>query len=188
VLQGAGKSHLYLQPTGTAGAPAPAGHQNGELYVDSAGVLYYFKGGAFWPVLVGGAATGAVTMLPAPIRLVETRPAYQDPSPDQTHPGRPINGGETWDIPITGRVVNGGPVPLGAKAVIGNVTVANPVSGGYLTLFPQGASLPSTSSINFNAGAAIANGVIVGLSSAGHMAIYASAQTDIIFDAAGYVL
>jgi hypothetical protein len=138
---------------------------------------------------VGYKHNPGTTMLPAPIRLLETRPAYQDPSPDQTHPGRQINAGELWDIVITGRVVNGGPIPTGAKAVIGNVTVTNPVADGYLTLFPQGPSRPpSTSSINFSAGATVANGVIVGLSAAGHLAIYASAQTDVIFDAAGYIL
>jgi hypothetical protein len=133
---------------------------------------------------------GQVTMLPAPIRLLESRPAYQDPSPDQTHPGRPINTGETWIIPITGRVVGGGPIPIGAKAVIGNVTVTNPVSGGYLTVFPEGPlTPPPTSSINYGGpGTTIANGVIVGLSMAGRLSIYASAQTDVIFDAAGYIM
>ena len=38
------------------------------------------------------------------------------------------------------------------------------------------------------AGSTVANGVIVGLSVAGHLSIYCSAQTDVIFDAAGYIV
>jgi hypothetical protein len=176
-----GKSHLYLQPTGTAGAPDPTGHQNGELYVDSTGVLYYFIAGAF-------RALSSVNMLTAPIRLLESRPAWQDPSPGQTKPGRPINNFETWDIPITGQVLGGLSVPAGAKAVIGNVTITNPVAPGFLILFPFGAPQPNTSSINYTPGATVANGVTVGLSASGHMAIYAKGSTDVIFDAAGYVM
>jgi hypothetical protein len=186
VLQGAGKSHLYLQPTATAGAPAPAGHVNGELYVDSAGVLYYFSGGAFRP-LAGGQG-GLTTMLSAPIRLLESRPGFTDPSPGQTKPNQPIAAGDRWDIQITGQVMGGVSVPAGAKAVVGNVTVTNTAAGGYLTLWPTGAAQPGTSSINFGAAATVANGVIVGLSAAGKVSIYGSASTDVIFDASGYVL
>jgi hypothetical protein len=187
ILNGAtAKAHLLLSPGSTAGAPAPAGHVAGELFVDSAGVLYYFNAGAFRP-LAGGAG-GIVTMLSAPIRLLETRPAYQDPSAGQTKPGRKLNNGATFDLQIMGQVMGGLSVPAGAKAVIGNVTATGPVNAGYLTLFPQGSPRPNTSSINYGAGAMVANGVSVGLSMAGFISIYVVGQTHVIFDAAGHIM
>jgi hypothetical protein len=177
-----GKSQVRLVPAGSAGAPAPAGHLAGELYVDSAGILYVFTAGAFF-------ALSSTNMLAAPIRLLESRPAYQDNvSPGQTKPGRRINNGEIWDIPITGQVIGSTSIPAGATAVIGNVTVTNPTVSGFLTLYPFGATAPNTSSINFTPGATVANGVTVGLSAAGHMAIKGAGSTDIIFDAAGYIM
>jgi hypothetical protein len=177
-----GTAPIFLSPGVGAGAPAPAGHLNGELYVDSNGALYYFMRGAF-------RAASSLNMLAAPIRLLESRPAYQDNvSPGQTKPGRPINNGEIWDIAITGQVIGSTSIPAGAKAVIGNVTVTNPTVSGFLTLYPFGATAPNTSSINFTPGATVANGVTVGLSAAGHMAIKGAGSTDIIFDAAGYVM
>jgi hypothetical protein len=176
-----GKAHIFLNPHVNAGPPAPAGHLPGEVYVDSAGVLFYFIAGKF-------RAVSFVEMLSSPIRLLESRLAYQDPQPGQTKPGRPINNGEIWDIAITGQVMGGLSVPAGARAVIGNVTVTNPTVSGFLTLYPFGATAPNTSSINFTPGATVANGVTVGLSAAGHMAIKGAGSTDIIFDAAGYVI
>ncbi len=46
-----GLAPLKLEPSTGAGAPSVTGHQNGEFYVDSAGKLYYFKGGS-WITLV----------------------------------------------------------------------------------------------------------------------------------------
>jgi len=183
------KAQLFLVPNfASMGPPPPGGHQIGELYVDAGGVLYYFNNGAFRPI--GGSAGGITTMLSSPIRLLETRTAYQDNTPGtgQTHPGVKLNNGETFDLPITGHVMNGISVPAGAKAVIGNVTVTGTTGGGYLTLFPLGAAQPNASSINYGAGATVANGVIVGLSAAGHMAIYCYASSDVIFDASGYIM
>jgi hypothetical protein len=186
VIQANGRAQVYLKPSGAAGAPAASGHVAGELYVDSNGVLYYFSGGAFRP-LAGGAG-GITTMLSAPIRLLETRAAFEDPSAGQTKPRRKLNNGETFDLPITGQVLGGISVPAGAKAVIGNVTVTGANAAGFLTLFPNGAARPNTSSINYVTTATVANGVIVGLSAAGHISIYAKIRTHVIFDAAGYVM
>jgi hypothetical protein len=186
VIGATGKAHLFIKPSSAAGAPVPAGHVNGELYVDSAGVLYYFSAGAFSP-LAGGLG-GITTMLSAPIRLLETRVAFENPSAGQTKPHRRLNNGETFDLPITGQVLGGISVPAGAKAVIGNVSVTGPLAPGFLTLFPQGAALPTTSSINYVTGQTLNNACVVGLSAAGHISIYVKGKTHVIFDAAGYVM
>ena len=56
-------------------------------------------------------------------------------------------------------------VPAGAKAVALNVTVISPTGTGHLTLWPAGTSLPTVSTLNYNAGEpALANGAIVPLS------------------------
>ena len=83
-------------------------------------------------------------------------------------------------------------MPNGAIGVVGNVTVVQPTGGGDLRLYPGGAPLPGTSSINFAKGQIIANGVIVGLDSNGQMNIKvdmpAGTATHVLFDASGYIM
>ncbi|MGZ3716297.1 MAG: hypothetical protein ACXVA4_12830, partial [Ktedonobacterales bacterium] len=60
---------------------------------------------------------------------------------------------------------------------------------GHLRLYPQGAPLPNTSSINYVAGQTVANGVTVGLSSTGKISIFVSnGGAKVILDVAGYVM
>ena len=83
-----------------------------------------------------------------------------------------------------------GGVLSGAKAVTGNVTVANPTAAGAVYVGPQGLVSPETSTINFKAGQAIANNLTVALSPTGTLsATYIASDgntTDLIFDVTGY--
>jgi len=73
----------------------------------------------------------------------------------------PLNDQETRSFAVQGTTCG---VPVGAKAITGNVTVVSPNGPGYLSLFPSGISKPQVSTINFNAGEpALANGAIVPL-------------------------
>ena len=95
-------------------------------------------------------------------------------------------------LQVTGTLVGGIQVPNGAIGVVGNVTVVQPTGAGDLRLYPGGAPLPGTSSINFANGQIIANGVIVGLNTTGRISIKvdmpAGTATHVLFDASGYVI
>ncbi|WP_329177521.1 S53 family peptidase [Streptomyces sp. NBC_01477] len=57
--------------------------------------------------------------------------------------------------------LNDGNVVTGAKAVVLNVTVANGTGSGVLTVWPDGAARPSSSSLNWTKGEIVANLVTV---------------------------
>ena len=113
-----------------------------------------------------------------PCRLVDTRNAagpYGGPAL--------VNG--TRNFALAGQCG----IPSNATAVAVNVAVTAAGAGGFLTLFPQGASLPNFSSINYAAGQTRANNAIVPLSGTGGMSVacsQASGSVQFILDVFGY--
>ena len=78
-------------------------------------------------------------------------------------------------------------VPVGATAVVLNVTVANPASQGFVTVYPDGASRPGTSNLNFTAGQTVSNLVTVPVGTDGKVDIFnSSSSTDLVADVQGY--
>jgi hypothetical protein len=85
------------------------------------------------------------------------------------------------------------PLPVGTVAAVGNVTVTNSTSGWAVYLGPDVSGAPNASTINFNAGQTIANGVTVPLKPAGLLppllcATFLGAPgstVDVIFDLSG---
>jgi hypothetical protein len=82
-------------------------------------------------------------------------------------------------------------VPEGAQAVAGNLTVTGQNSGGFVSITPDPPAIPLTTSvINFPKSDTRANGVTVGLSSAGDMRLTfsggAGKSTHLILDLTGY--
>ncbi len=90
-----------------------------------------------------------------PIRLRDTR----------KDDAEPIGDGES----ITVDIVSAPTIPDGVKAVLGNVTVAQPTSQGYLQIYTD--QLPATSNLNFIAGGAVANAVVSEVSAGGQLKI-----------------
>jgi len=127
----------------------------------------------------------------APVRICDTR--AQNPSGltgtaaqcngGSTNPGSAIARGGTKTI----AVANNFAIPSNANAVVFNVTVVNPATPGFLTVFPAGATQPTASNVNFVAGSVVPNLVEVGLGTSGDVSFYSSAQTDIVVDVEGYV-
>ncbi len=77
-------------------------------------------------------------------------------------------------------------VPAGAQARVLHVTVTNPSTSGYLTVYPSDATPPLVSNLNFLAGETVANRVVVKLSSEGWITFSGSAgTTDVAADVAG---
>jgi hypothetical protein len=92
---------------------------------------------------------------------------------------------------VTGRDLNGGgTVPAGATAVTGNLTVTDQSSSWAVYLGPDPIAYPAVSTINFNKGDVIANGVTVALSSTGSLSATYMAKsgnsTNLVFDLTGY--
>ncbi len=77
-------------------------------------------------------------------------------------------------------------VPAG-HAVVMNVTATGPTQSSFLTVYPDGASRPTASNLNFVAGQTIPNLAMLPLSGAGKVDIYnLSGQVDVIADVVGY--
>jgi hypothetical protein len=72
-------------------------------------------------------------------------------------------------------------------AVVLNVTVTQPTSGGYITVYPTGTLAPTASSLNFTPGQNIANLVTAKVGTGGQVAIYNySGNTQVLFDVVGW--
>jgi hypothetical protein len=186
-----GKAPLHLGSGVTTGSPTSGGHNPGDFYVDSAGVLWYcttLGTPGTWIRLCGpqsGVPGGALNYLAAPIRIFDSRVGQPAPLPTTK---APLAGGTTYTIQVTGTTVGGLSVPAGATGVFGNLTVTDTQGGGDLILFPHGAPQPLTSNINYEPGKTIANSVNVGLSTDGKIDLYVHVSgTDVIIDIAGYV-
>ncbi|MDQ1586579.1 MAG: hypothetical protein QOH80_1944 [Actinomycetota bacterium] len=131
---------------------------------------------------VGGVYTDvwANMLIPlVPQRAVDTRGAggrvrIVNPVGNLDSQGRLISG-HTIEIDLESDYVFGG------VAGFFNLTSVASVGGGYLTLWPSGTK-PSTSSLNFQKGVAIANGLVCGLSDVDSVQIFASATTHVILD------
>jgi hypothetical protein len=84
---------------------------------------------------------------------------------------------------------NGVP-PLGAAAVMMNVTVDAPTApavGGYVTAYPCDVTPPNSSNINFVNGQTIANSVVAPLSVNGEVCFYVYGQAHVLADITGWL-
>ena len=96
----------------------------------------------------------------------------------------PVASGATLALQVLGA----GGVPLTTvTAVTFNITVVNPTTAGYLTVFPGSSSQPKASNLNFVAGQTLPNLVTVKVGTDGKVDIYsASGTTDLLADVVGY--
>jgi hypothetical protein len=87
-------------------------------------------------------------------------------------------------------VVNLIGLATGATAAYCNLTAVLPLGGGFMTLWPGGPR-PATSSINFTAGAIIANFAVTGItnsSTAATVSIFSAATTHVILDVTAFAV
>jgi hypothetical protein len=101
--------------------------------------------------------------------------------------------GTAAKVPANGtvrlKVAGTGPLPAtGIDAVALNVTVANPGAGGYITVYPDGIAKPTVSNLNFTAGQAIPNTVIVKVSADGYIDLTngSGGTVNLVADVQGY--
>jgi hypothetical protein len=141
-----------------------------HMIADVAG--YYLAGSASVP--------GAFVPL-APTRVLDTRNGNGTGGVSG-----PVAAGTSIDLQATGR---GGVPANNVGAIVMNTTVTAPVFGGYVVVFPTGAS-PLASNLNFVPGQTIPNLVIVKVGDGGKVTLRnpTPGTLHLIGDVAGYFL
>jgi hypothetical protein len=161
--------NLVIAPVGADGTIAITNSFGGtvQLIADTFG--YYLGGTA--------ADAGAFTSL-APYRQLDTRDGTGGVS-------GPVAPGATIRVHVDG---NGGIPASGVSAVVVNVTVAQPSSSGFVTVYASGTARPGTSNLNFTAGQTVPNLVIAPVGSDGMIAITNSfgGTVQLVADTFGY--
>lgn len=141
------------------------------------------------PTAAGGSGAGLFEPLSSPARLCDTRagnPSGLMGGDAQCNgagsAGKRLSAGGS----ITITVATNNAIPAGATAAVLNLTAVNSAGPGYLTVYPQGATLPVTANVNYSAGAVQSNRAIVPLPTNGNVTVYSSAATDVLVDVSGY--
>lgn len=111
-----------------------------------------------------------LTTIP-PVRAEDTR----------DDPGRvAVPGNTARTIPLASII------PADATAVVGNLTVTEPLADGFLTAYPCDAPVPVASNLNFRRNESRAVAIVVGLDDAARLCVFTSTNAHIVFDVSGY--
>lgn len=125
------------------------------------------------------AAAGGAGYHPiSPDRVLDTRKGTGAPA-------QAVGPGKSIILTLAGKAS----IPAsGATAVAMNVTVTQPVTGGVITAFPAGGSVPNTSNVNFSAGETVPNMAIVKLGTGGSVEFTnrSSGTVQLVVDVSGY--
>ena len=83
---------------------------------------------------------------------------------------------------------HGGVPASGVSAVVLNVTVTQPKAAGYITVYPDGATRPLASNLNFVAGQTVPNLVVAPVGADGKVDLYngSSGTVELVADVSGY--
>ncbi len=143
--------NLVVMKPGTGGK-VNVWNESGEVHA-IADVVGYFRD------------TGADRLLPvSPFRLLDTRNGIGAPL-------GPVGEGATLELQATGVAGSGVPAD-GIDAVVLNVTVDQPTTESYLTVWPSGEPFPTASSLNFTAGQTVPNLVISKVGAGGRVSFF----------------
>jgi hypothetical protein len=152
-------ANAAIVPAGTDGKVSTYASNDTDLVIDING---YFA----------AAGQNGLSLYPtAPCRVLDTRTVGN---------GQPFSGELTVDV------LNSGCTPSTAEAYVLNATVVPPGPLGFLTLWPDGGSLPVVSTLNAADGAVTSNMAIVPASSQGRIDAFASDLTQLILDISSY--
>jgi hypothetical protein len=111
-----------------------------------------------------------------PARIMDTRTNFGATGP--------VGPNKTVSLQVEGA---GGVPASGVTAVVLNVTVTGASTAGYVTVYPDGGTRPTTSNLNFSAGETVPNLVVAPVGSDGKVDFYnAVGNVQIIADVSGY--
>lgn len=126
---------------------------------------------------LGGTPTAPGTFVAlTPARVLDTRASIGAPGP--------VGANRTAYLGVDGV----GGVPHGATAITANVTVTQPTSNGFITVYPAGGAKPTASNVNYAPSETVPNLVTVKVGGAGYVALANSSAgtVQLIADVAGY--
>lgn len=150
------------------GAPRRGRHVRGIVLAAVLAVLGALLAGAVVPA---SAAPVGFVPLASPERLLDTRS------------GALPGAGQVLTVPVLGRA---GVPTTGVGAVSLNLTAVASTSGGYLTAFPCGSSVPASSSLNLAVGQSVPNAVVVGVGTGGAVCLLVQGRTHVLVDVGGW--
>jgi len=183
-----GLAPLFLVGSGTPGAPTSGAHQVGELFVDSAGTLYYCVTAgtgtaAKWRQVSGSSTSGSLHLFASPSRFIDTRGSGVNDNQGAYHDGTTRTYNMT-SITSSGALT----IPAGATGVTGNITITGASGNGFAAVYSG--TYNGTSNINFVAGVTIANNFTTSLSATGDLTIkvQVGGTAQVFVDIAGYYL
>jgi streptogramin lyase len=131
--------------------------------------------GYYSPYMDGGGFTAL-----SPARVLDSRPPPEQVGPYST----PWGPGTDREVTVAG---GASPVPPDAEAVVLNATVTGTTAESFLTIYPNGATKPTASSLNWKAGATIPNAVTVKVDTAGKIRVFNnSGNANVIVDVVGW--
>lgn len=133
------------------------------------------------PALANGTPGALSTYVPVtPQRVLDTRIGLGGPAV-------PVGAGATRTLTVAGRTLTSGTVPQTVTAVVLNVTATQPTATTDVRVYPDGAPVPGTSSLNVRRGQTAPNLVIVPVGPAGDVVLRnQSGSVHLIADIAGY--
>lgn len=132
------------------------------------------------PAAPAHAATAGYNSLPAPRRLLDTRPGQTTADGEYQATGA-LGSGKVLELQVAGRAG----LPADPAAVVLNVTVTAPVDHGFVTVYPCGRR-PNASTVNYAPSQTVPNSVVATVSAAGTVCLYTYKTTHVIVDASGW--
>ncbi len=135
---------------------------------------------------LGSASEDLVYTMVTPCRIMDSRVA-----------GGRLSGGVARSIAVHGAnfTSQGGSastcnIPADPSAVAINVVAIAPDLGGFMTIYPAGATRPTASSLNYEAGGILANEVIARttLGQPADLSVFSQYGTDVVVDIVGYFM
>ena len=118
------------------------------------------------------ARSGSSPLLITPSRVLDTRDN-----------GARLSAGQTVRL---GAVALGG--PIGATAMIANVTAVDTVAAGFVTVYPCGGDRPLASNVNYDAAQSRPVLVVAALGTGRDVCIYTSNPIDLVVDLQGWMI
>jgi hypothetical protein len=133
--------------------------------------------GYFAPESPDSTAGSYVPLTPA--RIADTRMGSGEP-----YAGESLGPGGSLNIQVAGA---GGVPGSGVSAALINVTVTDTTAQSYLVVYPEGATRPLASNLDWFPSTTLANRVVVPVSSTGQITVYNDfGDADVVIDVNGY--
>lgn len=186
-----GLAELRLRPGGNAPTTLSNAHQAGEIYEDQDANLWLCVAAGTpgtWRLLSGPKAAGALTLLPTPVRVYDSRPPG---GPAATNDG-PLGGGATRAVNLAAGFVGATPTPAvhaGSTGALISLTLDATVGSGFVAIFTGGAAYSGTSNANwFQSGQILAVTTVSAVDAASAVTVYAGGpgSTQFVIDVIGF--